>query len=85
MDKYANALPPAVTKARLATLDTLRAPGGLLSAYLDPIPSKRALARWFRQVGISRLKANPTAARGGGVPFFHVAQVEKLLRSRVGE
>lgn len=79
-----NVLPPPVLSARLATLDAMLAPGGIIPLHFNPPPSKRQLARLFKSAGLSKLKANPGAKRGGGVPYYHVSQVEKLLRSRMG-
>lgn len=76
---------PAVPRARLATLDAMRQPGGLLSQYLDPVPSKRALTRWFNLHRIPRVKANIAAKRGGGIPYYRSDAVERLLRKQMGE
>ena len=72
------------TKAMTATLEVLLAPGGLVAAYMDPIPSPRRFARWLKQAGVPKLKPNPAARRGGGTPYFHVATVERILRQRSG-
>ena len=69
-------------RARLATLDELRAT--VLSAYLQPVPSDKTLRAWFKEAGIPRLKSNPTAKHGGGIVWWHVAAVEKLLRQKAG-
>lgn len=73
---------PANPKARLATLPELRP--GLLAAYLAPVPPDKTLRAWFDRAGVPRFKANPGAARGGGHVYYHVAAIEKLLRSRAG-
>jgi hypothetical protein len=70
-------------KPQLATIDEMMSPNGLLTQYLAPVPSKRSLIRWFRHSGIAGLKSNPSAKRGGGTPYYHVAAVEKLLRSQI--
>ena len=70
--------------ARLESVDSLLAPGGLVSQWLDPVPNKRQLARWLESESVPRFKANPDAHRGGGTPYYHVAAVEQLLRSRSG-
>jgi len=51
---------------------------------MQPVPSKRALLRWFRQIGLSKIKANPAAHRGGGAVYFHRGAVERALKSRLG-
>jgi hypothetical protein len=71
-------------KARLASLDALLSPDGIVSRWLDPIPNKRQFARWLDNAGVPNLKANPLAKRGGGTPYYHVAGVERLLRMRSG-
>jgi hypothetical protein len=69
-------------RARMATarelLDTV------VPAYLTPIPSERALVTWFKRFGVTGLKANPSAIRGGGKTWWHVADVEKMLREKAG-
>jgi hypothetical protein len=47
------------------------------------VPSRETLRAWFDKASIPRLKANPTAKRGGGPAFYSVAHVEKLLRQRM--
>lgn len=68
---------PSRPKARFASLEKLIAE--LLPAYLDPTPCKSALRAWFAREGVPTVKANPNAHRGGGVVFYSVAAVEKLL------
>ena len=66
--------------ARLATLDHLSQT--LIPAYLTPPPSNETLRDWFDAAHIPRLKANPTAKRGGGPVYYSVAAVEKFLQTR---
>lgn len=70
------------TKARLATVEELRKT--LVPAYLDPVPTKRTLKEWFKRANISFLKANPAARNGGGVVWYSVAEVERMLREMSG-
>jgi hypothetical protein len=69
-----------ISRARLATLEELRQT--IISVYLSPVPTKDTLRAWFDAAQIPRLKANPTARRGGGPVYYSVAAVEKFLRSR---
>lgn len=73
---------PKRPRARLATLDELRPT--LLAAYLAPVPTDKTLRAWFTQAGVPRIKSNPAAKHGGGTVWWHVAAVEKLLRTRAG-
>jgi hypothetical protein len=66
--------------ARLATLDQLLET--TIPLFLDPVPSRDTLRDWLDRANVPRFKANPTAARGGGVVFYSVAAVEKFFRSR---
>lgn len=72
----------AKIRARLATVDELLEK--LVPQYLTPVPSRRAFIEWLGRAGVDRLKANPTAKRGGGACWYHVSQVERLLRQRAG-
>jgi len=64
--------------ARSASLDELLA---VVALYLSPVPHRDTLRNWFDNAKIPRFKANPTAKRGGGIVFYSVSHVEKLLRS----
>ena len=66
--------------ARLATLDQLIV--ALLAVHFNPVPSKRTLRDWFDAAGVPRFKSNPVAKRGGGLVFYSVSAVEKLIRDR---
>lgn len=66
--------------ARLATLDRLRET--TVAVYLDPVPSRDTVREMLDKAGIPRFKANPTAKRGGGLVYYSVSAVEKLLRAR---
>ncbi len=72
----------AQTKAKLATVDELMKT--LVPSYLDPVPTKRTLKEWFKRANISFLKANPNARNGGGVVWYSVAEVERMLRQMSG-
>lgn len=74
--------PSESRRARLATLDELLAT--VIPAYLAPVPSRKTLGRWLEAAGINKLKANPAARRGGGTTWWHVAQVERMLRQKAG-
>jgi hypothetical protein len=67
--------------ARTATLEQLKR--NTLPLYIDPLPGDETLRKWFDNAGIPRLKANPTAKRGGGPVFYSVAGVEKFFRGRM--
>jgi hypothetical protein len=64
--------------ARAATLDQLIET--TIPLFISPTPSKATLRIWFRR--IPRIKANPSAKRGGGPCFYSVAGVEKFFRNR---
>ena len=70
--------------ARTSTIDVLLGQDGLVSKYLAPLPSKRAFRAFLRRNGVPSLKPNPAARRGGGVPYYHVATIERILRTRCG-
>ena len=66
-------------RARLATLAELRK--NLLPSYLSPVPHPDTLRAWFDDANVTRLKTNPRARRGGGVVYYSVAGVERLMKS----
>jgi len=66
--------------ARVATMGQIRS--NVVAAYMDPPPSVETLRRWFDDSRIPRMKANPSAKRGGGPVYYSVPAVEKLLRAR---
>jgi hypothetical protein len=66
--------------ARLASLDGLLET--VIPAFITPPPSRETLREWFDEARIPRLKANPTARRGGGVVYYSVAAVEKYFQTR---
>jgi hypothetical protein len=70
--------------ARTATIDVLLNHDGLVSKYLDPLPSKRAFRAFLKRNAVPSVKPNPAARRGGGVPYYHVASIERILRARCG-
>ena len=67
--------------ARLATLGQLLET--TFAAHLSPVPSREAARDWLDQARIPRLKANPRAKRGGGVVYYQVCAVERMLRGRL--
>ena len=69
------------TTARLASLDDLIE--NTLPVFISRIPCKLTLRTWFNDAQIPRVKANPSAKRGGGYVFYSVAHVEKYFRSRM--
>ena len=54
-----------------------------IPVFLSPCPAKETLRAWFDQARIPRLKANPSARKGGGPVYYQVAGVEKFFRSRM--
>ena len=66
--------------ARLASLDGLLET--VIPAFITPPPSRETLREWFDEARIPRLKANPTAKRGGGLVYYSVAAVEKFFQTR---
>lgn len=71
---------PDISTVRLATLEQLRQT--TLAHFIQPIPSNETLRSWFDAARIPRFKSNPAAKRGGGLVYYQVAAVEKLLRAR---
>lgn len=55
-----------------------------MPSYLDPVPTKRTLKAWFKRANVSFMKANPNARNGGGVVWYSVAEVERMLRQMSG-
>ena len=68
-------------RARLATLAELRK--NLLPTYLNPVPCADTMRQWLDDANVPRLKTNPHAKRGGGVVYYSVAGVEKMLKNLV--
>lgn len=66
-------------RARLATLARLRET--VLPGWLDPLPHDDTLRAWLDDANVPRLKTNPHAKRGGGVVFYSVAGVERMLKN----
>jgi len=69
--------------ARVATIEQIRS--NVIAAYMDPPPSVETLRRWFDDSRIPRMKANPSAKRGGGPVYYSVMAVENMLRDRTLE
>ena len=69
------------TNARLATLDQLIL--NVLPNFIAPVPCRDTLRDWFDRAGVQRMKANPSAQRGGGPVYYLVADVEKLMRRTI--
>lgn len=80
-EKNMNEAKPKVMAARLASLDELIE--NTLPNFLSPVPGRDTLRTWFERASIPRLKANPTATRGGGKVFYSVSAVEKLLQGTI--
>ena len=79
---HANQSPSNQTvRARLATLAELRK--NLLPTYLAPIPHDDTMRAWLDEANVPRLKTNPHAKRGGGVVYYSVSAVEKMLKNLV--
>jgi hypothetical protein len=66
--------------ARLATLDKLLS--DVVPLFLDPPPARDTLRSWMDSAKIPRFKMNPSAKRGGGLVWYSVPHVERLLRDR---
>ena len=73
--------PNEAARARTATLAQLRET--VLPAYLDPLPHDDTLRAWFDRAKIPRLKSNPHAKRGGGLVYYSVSAVEKMLKQQL--
>ena len=66
--------------AHVATMEQIRS--NVIAAYMDPPPAVATLRRWFNASRIPRMKANPSAKRGGGPVYYSVPAVENMLRAR---
>lgn len=66
--------------ARMATIDQLLET--TIPNFLSPAPSRRTLRNWLEAANVPKFKSNPAATRGGGIVWYSVAAVEKLLRSK---
>lgn len=75
---------PSDATAPFVTIDKMIRPGGIIHAFLSPVPSRRAVARWFKKAAIPCLKLSPDAKRGGGVRYYDTSEVLKFL-SRMGK
>jgi hypothetical protein len=73
-------LDPKENTARLATLERIRETTA--SAYLDPVPTTRALRALFDAAEVPRFKPRPDAKRGGGTVYYSVPHVERLFKNR---
>jgi hypothetical protein len=71
----------AMPKARFATIPTLIAT--IVVHHLNPPPKPATFRIWLERAGVPKIKANPTAIRGGGPAYYSVPHVEKLLRRGV--
>jgi len=74
---------PSEATAPFVTIDKMIRPGGIIYAFLSPVPSRRAVARWFKKASVPCLKLSPDAKRGGGVRYYDASEVLKFL-SRMG-
>lgn len=66
------------TTARFASLETICEK--IIPLFLDPPPKPVSIKRLLDRNRVPRCKANPSARRGGGYCYYHVATVEQLLR-----
>lgn len=64
---------------RFATLSELRS--NILPNFISPVPSVETLRGWFRRARVGQWKCNPSARHGGGVVYYKVADVERMLRN----
>lgn len=71
---------PAVTTARTASTDWLLQ--HLVPLHLQPPPRRDTFNAWLRRNRVPCVKANPDARRGGGVVYWSVCHVERLLQVR---
>ncbi len=69
------------TAARVATLNQLIKT--TLPNFIDPIPCRATLRTWMNKANVPRMKANPTARKGGGIVFYSVPHVERMFKSRL--
>ncbi len=69
-------------KARFATIEELQR--NVLPAFVAPVPCSSTVRTWLDKWRVRSWKANENAARGGGPRYFYVADVEKMLRNRMG-
>jgi len=67
-------------QARSATLDEIIET--ILPLFISPVPSRDTVRNWLDSAKVPRFKSNPTARRGGGICYYQVAGVEKLMRAR---
>jgi len=68
-------------RARLATLDELLR--DVVPNHISPPPLRDTFRAWLDRANIPRFKTNMAARRGGGVCFYSVSHVEKLLTRTV--
>lgn len=68
----------SVTNKRLATLEAIHKE--LLPQHIQPVPCLATVRRWLDREKVPRIKTNPAAHRGGGLVYYSVPAVEKLLR-----
>lgn len=69
------------SNVRLATLDQLLET--TIPAFLAPPPSRFTVRGWLNRWKVPRFKANPSAVRGGGVVFYSIPHVERMIRGRI--
>lgn len=67
-------------KIRLATLDNLLQ--SVIPELLSPPPSRATLRAWLDAWQVPRFKANPSAVKGGGVVFYSIPHVQRMIRTR---
>lgn len=69
-----------MTEKRMPRMASIKELKPLLEAHLAPVPHIETLRDWFTQARIPKFKINRAAKRGGGVCFYSVSHVEKLLQ-----
>jgi hypothetical protein len=57
---------------------------GIVSEYLLPPPTTRAITMWLKREGVAYTKSNPKAKRGGGPVYFSVAGARRVFESMTG-
>ena len=66
---------------RLATIEQLQA--GCIGVHFNPIPTVATLRNWLTKARIPRFKTNAAAVRGGGVCYYSVPHVERLICAKL--
>lgn len=69
-------------RARLMTLVALYE--NVIPLWFDPPPKPRTVEGWMKEAGVPRYKANLKATAGGGISYWSVPHVERMLRAKAG-